>query len=149
MGCCKRFPTVQLLKHFAKCRFTVTKIERTTDIIRKDPLLIEIALTTTANLHVEVWMRPMFFKSRQECKRRSTERTNSRGNPARMVHGWTPSNTSMETFNCQRNSYGTCQTDANNNNKMKELKKYFKKLATKLMLDTKKVCCGETQLKSR
>ena len=28
--------------------------------------------------------------------------------------------------------------------KMKELKNYFRKLATKLMVDTKQVCCGET-----
>ena len=104
-------------------------------------------------------MRPTLYNSRYECPKRSTERDNSRENQARMFHSRTPSKRSFQrNFPLSKmpkqrlhteHSYGTHELKPTDIKNTKKLKKYFRKLATKLMVDTKQVCCGDTTANSR
>ena len=96
-------------------------------------------------------MRPILSNSRQECQRRSTKRTNSRGNQAGVVHCRTPPNRNvhgnflLSTMRKQRrrlvrrNShlvenrlYRTCQTDANDNQEDERAQEILQKTCNKV-----------------
>ena len=96
-------------------------------------------------------MRPILSNSRQECQRRSTECTNRSGDQAGIdIAGPHPIETSLKTFFCQQreskdeelydavliwwktDSYGTCQTDANDNQEDERAQEILEKTCNKV-----------------
>ena len=138
--------------------------EHPTDIIRKYPHLNEITLTTLADLQVEVLNGCDLYSL--IVARSVNEGPPNAPTAVDTKLGWSfagphPIETSMDSFFCQQCEsrdedlydavpIGGKQTHTEHakltpttTKKMKEPKKYFRKLATKLMVDTKQVWCGE------